>query len=143
VFPPPTATPRHSAALPTIWGALADEQWPWVWVQSGLALGAPDGERAKQRLEVLGTRLEARGCEQAARALREGLEELVAVNRLGLSPEVRRLLRTTNPLESAFSQCGRQAQRVRRWQNGAQVVRWVAFGLWRVQGAFRPLLAAA
>ena len=110
--------------------------------QFARALGEPNGEKAQQRLEMLARSLEESGYAKAAASLREGLEELVTVNRLGLSSAIRRLLRTTNPIESAFSQSGRQAARVRRWQNGRQVLRWVGFGLWRVEPAFRPLLTA-
>jgi len=107
------------------------------------ALAEGNAEKAQQRLKILVRCLKEGGHPKAAASLEEGLEELVTVNRLGLTRSVRRLLRTTNPIESAFSQAGRQAERVRRWQNGRQVLRWVAFGLWRVRRAFQPLLNSA
>jgi len=124
-------------------GKLPEAMRPEVHRAFARALAEPNGDKAEQRLAMLARTLDAQGQGKAAASLREGLAELVTVNRLGLSKEVRRRLRTTNPIESAFSQAGRQAERVRRWQNGRQVLRWVAFGLWRVQRAFQPLLNAA
>ncbi len=39
----------------------------------------------------------------AAQSLEEGLEETLTISRLGLSPQLRRLLSSTNPIKNCFS----------------------------------------
>lgn len=61
----------------------------------------------------------------AANSLMEGFEETLAVHRLGLSTELSKSLGTTNCIESLMSQVGSYTDKVDRWHNGNQVMRWV------------------
>ena len=63
---------------------------------------------------------------QAAKSLREGMEETVTVQRLQLPGVLRQSLATTNALESVNSQFRTHAKNVKRWANGDQVLRWLA-----------------
>jgi putative transposase len=62
----------------------------------------------------------------AAASLREGLEETFTINRLKLSPTLRRCLGTTNIIESPHAGVRLRTNRVSRWQDGRMVLRWVA-----------------
>ncbi len=80
--------------------------------------------------------------ESAASSLAEGLEETLTLHELGLSPELSRSLNTTNCIESVMSQLGQYTDKVDRWHNNWQVLRWTAAGLMdiepklnRIQGA--------
>ena len=75
----------------------------------------------------------------AARSLEEGLEETLTLHRLGLPDELRRSLRTTNCMESAFSQVGNRTDRVKRWRNGAQVERWAGCALLQAEESWRRI----
>lgn len=73
----------------------------------------------------------------AAASLREGLEETLTVIRLGLSPTLRRTLRSTNPIESLLSICRDHARNVKRWQDGLMALRWCAAGMLEAEKQFR------
>ena len=80
--------------------------------------------------------------ESAAASLVEGLEETLTLHRLGLAPELTKSLSTTNCIESVMSQLGQYTDKVDRWHNGSQILRWSATGLLdieprlnRIQGA--------
>ena len=65
----------------------------------------------------------------AARSLEEGMEETLTVHRLRLPDKLRRTLRSTNPIESAFDTVEIVCRNVKRWQGGDQYLRWVASAL--------------
>ncbi len=62
--------------------------------------------------------------ESAANSLMEGLEETLTLHRLGLGPELAKSLSTTNCLESVMSQLGQYTDKVDRWHNSNQILRW-------------------
>jgi len=64
--------------------------------------------------------------ESAANSLMEGLEETLALHHLGLAPELARSLSTTNCIESVMSQMGQYTDKVDRWHNSNQILRWTA-----------------
>ncbi len=72
----------------------------------------------------------------AARSLEEGLEETLAVHRLGVGELLRRSLSTTNAIESCLSALQRVARNVKRWQKGTQSLRWTATGLLEAEKRF-------
>ena len=76
----------------------------------------------------------------AARSLEEGLEETLTVHRLGVPAELRRALRTTNPIESAFSRVRTVCQNVKRWRDGNQRERWISSGLIFAEQKFRRIV---
>jgi len=67
----------------------------------------------------------------AAASLREGLEEMFTVNRLGLSPSLRRCLCSTNIIESP--------RRICRWRDGRMVLRWAAAAFLMTEKSFRKI----
>ena len=105
---------------------------------------------AKRELEQLHRELQELN-PSAARSLAEGLDETLTVNRLPLEGWLRRTLATTNPIESAFSVVETVCRRVKCWQQGDHLERWVGSALWVAEGNFRkvkgyrdlPKLAAA
>jgi putative transposase len=77
---------------------------------------------------------------QAAASLREGLEETFTINRLGLSPRLRRCLATTNVIESLLSGVGRRTGRVTRWRDGEMALRWAGAAALETEKRFRRIV---
>jgi transposase-like protein len=76
----------------------------------------------------------------AAASLREGLAETFTVNRLGLPGSLRRCLGTTNIIESPQGTVRGKIGRVRRWRDGAMVLRWAASAFLASEKSFRRLM---
>jgi transposase-like protein len=76
----------------------------------------------------------------AAASLREGLEEMFTINRLGLPGSLRRCLGTTNLLDSTHSGMRQRTRRVTNWQNGAMAVRWAAASLAETEKNYRRIM---
>lgn len=62
----------------------------------------------------------------AANSLLEGLDETLTIHELGLSVELARSLSTTNCIEGFMSQVGAYTDKVDRWHNSSQILRWTA-----------------
>jgi transposase-like protein len=75
----------------------------------------------------------------AARSLEEGLEETLTVHRLGLPDLLRSSLNTTNIIESSLSRVDQMLKRVKRWNGGDHVQRWVASALLHAEKRFRKV----
>lgn len=75
----------------------------------------------------------------AAASLREGLEEMFTVNRLGLSPALRRCLCSTNLIESPHSGVRLRTRRICRWRDGRMVLRWAAAAFLMTEVNFRKI----
>ncbi len=73
----------------------------------------------------------------AAAGLREGLEEMFTVTRLGLSPSLRRCLCSTNIIESPHVRL--RTRRVCRWRDGRMVLRWAAAAFLLTEKSFRRI----
>mgnify|MGYP001560214941 CR=1 FL=1 len=80
--------------------------------------------------------------ESAANSLAEGLEETLTLHALGLSPELSKSLNTTNCIESVMSQLGQYTDKVDRWHNGWQVLRWTAAGLMDIEPKLNKIQGA-
>lgn len=76
----------------------------------------------------------------AAESLLEGLEETFTINRLDLSPALRRCLGTTNLIENPHSAARRRIGRVTNWQDGAMVLRWAATAFLDAEKNFRKIM---
>lgn len=76
----------------------------------------------------------------AAASLREGLAETFTVNRLGLPASLRRGLCTTNVIESPNGTVRGKIGRVKRWRDGAMILRWTASALLAAEKSFRRLM---
>ena len=71
--------------------------------------------------------------QSAANSLMEGMEETLTLHSLGLSPELYKSLNTTNCLESIMAQLGQYTDKVDRWHNSNQILRWTAAGLLEIE----------
>ena len=76
----------------------------------------------------------------AAASLREGLEEMFTLNRLGLSSTLARCLSSTNVIESPHSGVRLRTRRVARWRDGKMVLRWAAAALLMTEKNFRRIM---
>jgi len=77
---------------------------------------------------------------KAAASLREGLEETFTINRLGLSPMLRKCLATTNVIESSLSGVEGRTGRVTRWRSGEMALRWAAAAALETERNFRKIM---
>jgi putative transposase len=92
------------------------------------AWSASDAELARKQLGRLASALQARH-PGAAASLREGLEETLTVQALGITGALYRTLRTTNPIENLNGSVAHYSRNVKRWGDGQMVLRWVASAL--------------
>ena len=76
----------------------------------------------------------------AAASLREGLDEMFTINRLGLPASLRRSLATTNIIESPHSGVRMKTRRVSNWQDGAMVLRWAGSAFLATEKSFRRMM---
>ena len=98
-----------------------------------------DAREGKQKLEKLAQWLD-REQTGAGASIREGLDEMFTINRLGLPPELRRCLGSTNVIESPNGGIRRCTRRVKRWKDPGMVVRWVATSLLTIEKRFRRIM---
>jgi putative transposase len=75
----------------------------------------------------------------AAESLKEGLEETLAVKKLGLTGALAKTLETTNAIENLNSGVRRVGGRVKRCRGGGMAKRWVATGALEHAKKFRRL----
>ena len=75
----------------------------------------------------------------AAASLREGLEDMFTVRRLGASDRLARTLSCTNAVESMISVIGRLCGRVTNWKDPRMVRRWVGVGMLEAERSFRRI----
>ena len=73
----------------------------------------------------------------AAASIREGLDETLTVQRLGLTGALQRTLRTTNIIENLNGSVERYTRNVKRWRGGQMIQRWVASALVEAEKHFR------
>ena len=93
-------------------------------------------DRAARVLERLAGSLE-RDHPGAAASIREGLEETLTVQRLGLTGALERTLRSTNIIENLMDSVEGYTRRVKRWRGGQMIQRWVASALVEAEPRFR------
>jgi putative transposase len=114
------------------------------------AYATGDPKRARRLLENLAHKLES-AHPGAAASLREGVDETLTVMALHLSETLERVLSSTNLIENLFSRVREVARRVKCWQGGTMILRWIAAGVLEAERHFRkvagyralPRLAAA
>jgi transposase-like protein len=100
------------------------------------AWGLGNGRLAKTRLERLASSLEA-DHPGAAASVREGLEETLTLQGLGIDGTLYRKLRSTNAIENLNSGIVTYSKNVKRWQGGSMVVRWVSAAIVEAEKKFR------
>ncbi len=100
------------------------------------AFADPDPDAGLRAARELARAMQARH-PGAAASLREGLEEMFTVHRLGLSQRLARTLTSTNPVESMISIARTTMRNVKRWKDGQMVCRWTAAGMLNAARSFR------
>ena len=120
-------------------GHFADEKAPPWDRKLAQAHEHSDYASAKKSLERIQRELREVN-PSAARSLAEGLEETLTLHRLKAPPELRRTLRSTTPVESAFSIVRVACRNVKRWRPGDHLERWVGSGLVVAERQFRRIV---
>ncbi len=72
-------------------------------------------------------------------SLREGLEETLTVQGLGINGALYRTLRTTNPMENLNGSIAHFTRNVKRWKDRQMTLRGIAGALSDAKGRFRKL----
>ncbi len=75
----------------------------------------------------------------AGASLREGLEEMFTVTRLGIDGRLAKTLTTSNPVESMISIARTTNRNVTRWRDGHMVLRLTAAGMFNAERSFRRI----
>ena len=96
-------------------------------------------ELAKQRLELLASELQ-RTWPDAAASMREGLDETLTLMRLGITGQLAKTLRLTNPCESMLEIVRYTQRNVKRWREGDMRLRWTAAGMLVAEQQFRRIV---
>jgi putative transposase len=97
-----------------------------------------DYEQARQELQKVHDWLASIN-QAAAQSLEEGFEETLTINRLNLSPQLRRLLASTNVIESCLSRVGDGCRNVKRGRDANMARRWVGAVLLDAERRFRRI----
>ena len=128
----------HVHKMRNILEYLSERDRPWVQAIVRRAYQASDVRKAQRLLLDLARRLEHE-YPSAAESVREGLEETLTVQGLGLSERLQRSLSTTNAVESLISRTRHVKRNVTRWRGGTMMLRWVAAGVLEAVKGFRRL----
>lgn len=102
------------------------------------AFAHPDPAKGLDRARSIARELEAHDPDAAA-SLREGLEDMFTVRRLGITGRLGRSLTNTNCIESMISVARTVTRNVKRWRDGSMKKRWVAVGILEAERSFRRL----
>src|SRR5215207_1048297 len=117
---------------------LPDKEKAWVDAKLVKAFNHPDPGTGLRNAKSLAAQLD-KNYPSAAASLREGLEEMFTVARLGLDGRLARTLTTSNPVESMISIARATNRNVTRWRDGQMVLRWTAAGMLNAERSFRRI----
>jgi len=117
-------------------GHLPDELAHTIDRRLALAFGDPDWRRGLAAAKSIAASLDANH-PNAAGSLREGLEDMFTVRRLGISGRLALTLTSTNPIESMISIGRTTMGRVKKWKDGSMKKRWCAAGMLEAERSFR------
>jgi len=117
---------------------LSKSEKAWWRKRLQRAYERPTYEEAKTALKDIRRDLEERNL-SAVKSLDEGFEETLTLHRLGVFPLVGISLKTTNCLESIFSQVETRTGRVCHWKNSSQKHRWLATALLDIEPRLRRI----
>jgi transposase-like protein len=115
---------------------LPEAERPLVQRKLRAAWANPNVAGGREDLEALARSL-ARKRPGAAASLREGLDETLTVNRLGVTGSLLKTVDSTNPVESMIEIVRDHSRRVKRWSSGEMALRWAAAGMAAAQAQFR------
>lgn len=128
----------HQHKIRNVQDHLPEDRREWLRHRMMAAWAQPTAPKARAAMQRLRRELRQAGHDEAAASLREGLGQTLTCHELGVAADLRRILVTTNPIESPFARCERLAKRVCRWHPG-QALRWAATALELAEQAFRPV----
>lgn len=117
---------------------LPADQRGWVDRRLARAFNHADPAAGLRMARDLARQLEARWPDAAA-SLREGLDDMFTVRRLGVGDRLARSLTNTNMIESMISVGRTTTRNVKRWRDGTMVKRWAAAGMLNAERSFRRL----
>ena len=117
-------------------GYLPVDQRDTVDKRLALAFAQPDPTKGLKACRDLAAQLDKTHPDAAA-SLREGLEDMFSVARLGVPARLRRTLTNTNCVESMISIIKSPAGRVKNWGDGTMKKRWIAAGMLEAERSFR------
>jgi transposase-like protein len=117
---------------------LPDKEKAWVDAKLVKAFNHPDPELGLRNAKHLAGLLD-KTYPGAANSLREGLEEMFTVSRLGIDGRLAKTLITSNPVESMISIARTTNRNVTRWRDGHMVLRWTAAGMLNAERSFRRI----
>jgi transposase-like protein len=95
-----------------------------------------DAELAKRRLMKLADSLE-QAHPGAAASIREGLDDTLTFQRLGITGGLYQTLRSTNTIENLNGSITTYTRNVKRWQGGSMLIRWVSSAVLDAASRFR------
>jgi putative transposase len=128
----------HFHKIRNVLGHLPDAMHANVRRAMNQAYESTDADLAQRQLERLARSLE-RDHPGAAASVREGLEETLTLQRLGVAGALYRSLRSTNAIENLNGSVVAFCRNVRRWRDGSMLVRWIGASLREAQNKFRRL----
>ncbi len=102
------------------------------------AWDSPDAKLAKRRLLKLADGLEAKH-PGASGSIREGLDETLTLQCLGLHGVLYRTLRSTNTIENLNGSVATYTRNVKRWRGGSMLLRWVSAAVQEASQGFRKV----
>lgn len=115
---------------------LPEKEKQWVDAKLVKAFTHPDPQQGLRNARHLATLLD-KGYPGAAASLREGLEEMFTVARLGIDGRLATTLVTSNPIDSMISIARTTNRNVTHWKDGEMVLRWTAAGMINAERSFR------
>lgn len=117
---------------------LSKREQAWWRKRLQAAYERPTYQEAKAALQAIRRDLSERNL-SAVGSLDEGFEETLTLHRLGVFPLLGISLKTTNCLESIFSQVETRTGRVCHWKNSSQKHRWLATALLDIEPRLRRI----
>jgi putative transposase len=115
---------------------LPEEMRPSVRQAMRQAYASFKPQSARRQLERLTRSLES-DHPGAAASLREGLEETLTLQALGIKGALWKTLRSTNPIENLNGGIAKFTRNVRRWRDGSMILRWVGSAILEAEQKFR------
>ncbi len=117
---------------------LPKDQQAWVDRKLAAAFANENPDNGERACRDLAKQLEQRWPDAAA-SLREGLEDMFTVRRLGINGRLAATLTNTNAIESMISIARDTTKNVKRWRDGKMIKRWCAAGMLNAERSFRRL----
>ena len=115
---------------------LPESERGWVDQRLARAFNHADPDAGLRQARDLARQLDVRWPD-AAVSLREGLEDMFTVRRLGVGDRLAKTLISTNPIESMISVGKTTTRNVKRWRDGTMIKRWMAAGMLNAERGFR------